>query len=103
MFSESRDSGEMVHNLMELDQETRDNLEKGGGTKAATKLIRASFGASISSFISSNEKLFCDGSLKPYSWWRELRQAEQSPVGPMTLGEMVEAGRDIEVSYYFKE
>ena len=28
MFSESRDSGGMVHNLVELDQETRDNLEK---------------------------------------------------------------------------
>ena len=51
----------MVHNLIELDEVTRDNLEKGGGTKAATKLIRASFGASISSFISSNDKFFRDG------------------------------------------
>ena len=98
MFSESCDSGGMVHNLVNLDQETRDNLEKGGGTKAATKMIRASFSASISSFISSNEKFFRDGSLKPYTGWQELRQAEQSPVGPMTLGEMVEAGRDIEVA-----
>ena len=44
IFSESRDSGGMVHNLVNLDQETRDDLEKGGRTKAATKMIRASFG-----------------------------------------------------------
>ena len=42
----------MVHNLVQLDQVTRDNLETGGGTKAATKIIRASFGAIyLSSFI----------------------------------------------------
>ena len=39
MFAESHFSGGMVHNLIELDKETRDILEKGGGTKAATKLI----------------------------------------------------------------
>jgi hypothetical protein len=68
MFAESHNSGGMVHNLIELDEETRDNLEKGGGTKAATKLIRASFGAYFESFISCNEKFFRDGSLKPGGW-----------------------------------
>jgi hypothetical protein len=55
----------MVHNLMQV---TRDNLETGGGAKAATKIIRASFGASFTSFISNNEKFFCDSSLEPYAW-----------------------------------
>ena len=92
----------MVHNRMHMDQETRDNLEKGGGTKAATKAIRASFGASFESFINNNEKFFCDGSLEPYPWWREWRKEEPSP-DPLTLAEIVAADRLREVGLYFKE
>ena len=48
----------MVHNLVQLDHDTREKLEKGGGTKAATKLIRAAFGNSFSSFVSNHREVF---------------------------------------------
>ena len=91
----------MVHNLVELDHDTREKLEKGGGTKAATKLIRAAFGNSFCSFVDNNEKFFCDGSLEPFAWWKEGRQ-EASPC-PMSLKAMKEADRERHVGLYFKE
>ena len=91
----------MVHNLVQLDHDTREKLEKGGGTKAATKLIRAAFGNSFCSFVDNNEKFFCDGSLEPFVWWKEGRQ-EASPC-PMSLKAMKEADRERHVGLYFKE
>ena len=71
----------MVHqNPLVLDNEKRQDLENGGGTKGQTKATREGIGQNFVLYCENREKLFAEQPKDAPGWWipgLEVRTMEQ--------------------------
>ena len=86
MFQSRQSSSRMVHqNALVISEETRQDLEDGGGTKSKTRAVRATFGLNFVAYCESREEAWCTAPLPSPAWWV---QKEGELGGPRTMAEL---------------
>ena len=76
----------MVHqNSLVISEETRQDLEDGGGTKSKTRAVRAIFGLNFVAYCDGREEAWCTAPLSSPVWWM---QKEGELGGPRTMAEL---------------